>query len=88
MWNSTTASGVMPVHVLLLHTDDGRTGVGLGPHAGVDVVFPAVQGQDPRAVQALYDRMIQRVFKAGHGGKHLRPPSARWIWRCGTSRRK
>ena len=66
--HGSTANGVTPVHILLLHTDDGLTGVGLGPHAGIDNLFPVVDGQDPRAVTALYDRMITRVFKAGHGG--------------------
>lgn len=66
--NSVRADGVTPVHVLLLHCDDGRTGVGIAPHQGVSQVFPVVLGQDPRAVSALYDRMIARVFKAGHGG--------------------
>lgn len=66
--HGSTANGVTPVHILLLHTDDGLTGVGLGPHAGVDQLYPVVDGQDPRAVTALYDRMIHRVFKAGHGG--------------------
>ena len=66
--HGSTANGVTPVHILLLHTDDGLTGVGLGPHAGVEHLYPVVDGQDPRAVVALYDRMIARVFKAGHGG--------------------
>lgn len=66
--HGSTANGVTPVHILLLHTDDGLTGVGLGPHAGVEQLYPVVDGQDPRAVVALYDRMIHRVFKAGHGG--------------------
>jgi L-alanine-DL-glutamate epimerase-like enolase superfamily enzyme len=66
--HGSTANGVTPVHILLLHTDDGLTGVGLGPHAGIDTLYPVLDGQDPRAVTALYDRMIARVFKAGHGG--------------------
>ena len=66
--NSITADGTRPVHVLLLHTDDGRTGVGLAPHEGIERVFPVVEGADPRAVPVLYDRMLARVFKTGHGG--------------------
>jgi len=66
--HGSTANGITPVHILLLHTDDGHTGVGLGPHAGVANLFPVLEGQDPRAVHALYDRMIRKVFKAGHGG--------------------
>ncbi|GAB3805809.1 mandelate racemase/muconate lactonizing enzyme family protein [Micromonospora zhanjiangensis] len=67
------ANGVMPepctdVQVLILRTDDGLEGVGLGPHADVDRVFGAVEGEDPRAVLALYDRMLNHVFKTGHSG--------------------
>jgi len=56
------------VHVLILETDAGIEGVGIGPHADVDRVFGAVEGQDPRGVSALYDRMLARVFKTGHTG--------------------
>jgi L-alanine-DL-glutamate epimerase-like enolase superfamily enzyme len=67
------ANGVMPqpltdVHVLILETDSGLEGVGVGPHADVGRVFGAVEGQDPRAVSALYDRMLDWVFKTGHAG--------------------
>ncbi len=67
------ANGVMPhprtdVHVLVLETDSGLEGVGLGAHGEIDRVFGAVQGEDPRAVTALYDRMLAHVFKTGHSG--------------------
>ncbi|GAA0413748.1 mandelate racemase/muconate lactonizing enzyme family protein [Microbispora corallina] len=67
------ANGVMSeprtdVHVLILETDSGLEGVGLGAHGDVDRVFGAVEGEDPRAVTALYDRMLARVFKTGHSG--------------------
>lgn len=67
------ANGVLPesrttVHLLVLTTDDGIEGVGIGPHGDVDSVFDAVEGEDPRAVTALYDRMLNRAFKSGHAG--------------------
>lgn len=67
------ANGVMPgqrtdVHVLILETDVGLEGIGLGAHGDVDRVFDAVEGADPRAVSGLYDRMLDRVFKTGHSG--------------------
>ncbi|MEU8611887.1 mandelate racemase/muconate lactonizing enzyme family protein [Actinoplanes sp. NPDC048791] len=74
-WGRLTgdANGVMPeprtdVHVLILETDDGLEGVGVGPHGDIDRVFGAVEGEDPRAVTALYDRMLSWVFKTGHAG--------------------
>lgn len=66
-------NGVMPdnrteVPILILETDVGLEGIGLGAHHEVDRVFPAIDGEDPRAVSALYDRMLNRVFKTGHYG--------------------
>ncbi|WP_255948222.1 mandelate racemase/muconate lactonizing enzyme family protein [Streptomyces odontomachi] len=66
--NGVIPSGVTEVPILLLETDEGLTGVGLGNHPDVHRVFPALDGQDPRAVTSLYDRMLSHVFKSGHGG--------------------
>ena len=66
--NGAVASGVTEVPIVLLETDVGLTGVGLGAHGGLEKVFPALDGEDPRAVTGLYDRMLARVFKSGHGG--------------------
>ncbi|MEV4139904.1 mandelate racemase/muconate lactonizing enzyme family protein [Dactylosporangium sp. NPDC049742] len=67
------ANGVMSeprtdVHVLIVETDSGLEGVGLGQHGDIGRVFGAVEGEDPRAVSALYDRMLNWVFKTGHAG--------------------
>ena len=40
----------------------------MGSHHDIDRLFPAIEGEDPRAVTALYDRMLAQVFKAGHTG--------------------
>ena len=66
--NGFIENGVTEVPILLLHCDDGMTGVGLGAHPDIARIFPAIEGEDPRAVTALYDRMLARVFKTGHGG--------------------
>lgn len=66
--NGVVAAGVTEVPILLIETDGGLTGVGLGQHADIARVFPAVDGQDPRAVTALYDSMLAHVFKSGHAG--------------------
>lgn len=66
-------NGVMPGNetpssVLLLETDADLTGVAVGQGGLIDAVFPAVEGEDPRSVTALYDRMLAWTFKAGHAG--------------------
>lgn len=66
--NGVIQGGIAEVPVLLVETDEGVSGVGLGPHPGIERVFPAVEGEDPRAVSALYDRMHAHVFKTGHAG--------------------
>ncbi len=66
--NGVFADGVTPVPIVLVDTDEGITGVGLGPHTGADTVFAAIDGEDPRGVTALYDRMLRQTFKAGHAG--------------------
>jgi L-alanine-DL-glutamate epimerase-like enolase superfamily enzyme len=66
--NGVQSSNTVPVQVLIIETDSGIEGVGLGAHAEVARVFPAVVGEDPRSVVALYDRMLDWVFKAGHAG--------------------
>jgi L-alanine-DL-glutamate epimerase-like enolase superfamily enzyme len=66
--NGVLADGRTPVPIVLVDTDEGITGVGLGPHLGAETVFAAIEGEDPRGVTALYDRMLRRTFKAGHAG--------------------
>jgi L-alanine-DL-glutamate epimerase-like enolase superfamily enzyme len=66
--NGVVESGITEVPILLIETDGGLTGVGLGQHTDIARVFPAVEGRDPRAVTALYDSMLDQVFKSGHAG--------------------
>jgi L-alanine-DL-glutamate epimerase-like enolase superfamily enzyme len=66
--NGVFMDGVLPVAVILVDTDEGITGVGLGSHVDLSNVFLALEGEDPRATASLYDRMLRQVFKAGHGG--------------------
>ena len=58
------------VHVLILTTDEGYEGISVGPSSRGDLarVFPAIEGEDPRSVTALYDRMLSYVVKSGHTG--------------------
>jgi L-alanine-DL-glutamate epimerase-like enolase superfamily enzyme len=66
--NGVQSGDTTPVPVLIVETDVGIEGVGVGAHADIERVFPAVEGEDPRSVVALYDRMLDWVFKAGHAG--------------------
>ena len=66
--NGYIDSGVTEVPIVVLETDEGVEGIGTGSHQDLERLFPAIEGEDPRAVSALYDRMLSRVFKAGHGG--------------------
>lgn len=66
--NGVFADGVVNVDVVLVDTDEGITGIGLGPHAGLDRMFAAIEAEDPRATAALYDRMLRHAFKNGHAG--------------------
>jgi L-alanine-DL-glutamate epimerase-like enolase superfamily enzyme len=66
--NGVFTGGVTPVPIVLVDTDEGVTGVGLGSHLEAEALFAAIEGEDPRAVTALYDRMLRHTFKAGHAG--------------------
>ncbi|MDC7684152.1 mandelate racemase/muconate lactonizing enzyme family protein [Asticcacaulis sp. BYS171W] len=66
--NGVVESGITEVPLLILETDSGLEGVGLGPHAEITRLFPCIEHEDPRAVAALYDRMLAQVFKSGHAG--------------------
>jgi L-alanine-DL-glutamate epimerase-like enolase superfamily enzyme len=66
--NGIVESGITEVPVLLVETDGGLTGIGLGSHREIDRLFPAVEGADPRGVATLYDAMLSHVFKSGHAG--------------------
>lgn len=66
--NGFVPSGVTEVPIVVIETDEGVTGVATGSQDGIDRLFPAIEGQDPRAVSSLYERMLAQVFKAGHAG--------------------
>src|SRR4051794_25161956 len=66
--NGVFTGGSTPVPILLVDTDEGVTGVGMGSHLEAETLFAAIEGEDPRAVTSLYDRMLRHTFKAGHAG--------------------
>jgi L-alanine-DL-glutamate epimerase-like enolase superfamily enzyme len=66
--NGVFADGITEVPLVVVTTDAGITGVGLGPHVELEAIFSAIDGEDPRSVTTLYDRMLRQTFKAGHAG--------------------
>lgn len=66
--NGVIDDGITEVPLVVIETDGGLEGVGIGSHADLDRLFPALEGQDPRATSALHDRMLAHVFKSGHAG--------------------
>src|SRR4249920_52546 len=66
--NGHIESGITEVPLVIVDTDAGVSGVGMGSHQDLARIFGAIEGEDPRAVTALYDRMLAWVFKTGHAG--------------------
>src|SRR5215217_5181184 len=66
--NGVYSDGRVDVPIVLVDTDEGITGVGLGSTLELDSIFGALEGEDPRSTTALYDRMLRQRFKAGHAG--------------------
>ncbi len=56
--NGHIEDAVTEVPILVLETDEGIEGIGLGSHADLDRLFRAILGEDPRGVSALFDRML------------------------------
>jgi hypothetical protein len=57
--NGIFADGVIATPIVVVETDEGITGVGLGPHTQIETMLAAIEGEDPRGVTALYDRMLR-----------------------------
>lgn len=66
--NGHLKNGITDVPIVILETDEGIEGIGTGSDLHLEQLFLALEGEDPRAVTSLYDRMLARVFKAGHNG--------------------
>jgi L-alanine-DL-glutamate epimerase-like enolase superfamily enzyme len=59
---------ILPGSILFLDTDENVTGIALGYGAGVEGLFGAVEGADPRETVALWIRMNDWLHKAGNEG--------------------
>jgi L-alanine-DL-glutamate epimerase-like enolase superfamily enzyme len=61
---------LMPGSILYLETDENITGISLGfGGSAVKMLFPAIEGEDPREVVALWIRMNDWVHKGGNEGE-------------------
>jgi L-alanine-DL-glutamate epimerase-like enolase superfamily enzyme len=59
---------ILPGSILFLDTDENVTGIALGYGAGVEGLFGAVEGADPRETVALWIRMNDWLHKGGNEG--------------------
>jgi len=56
---------------VFIDTDEGLTGVTVGSpgvQAAIRALEPLIVGEDPRGVQGLWKKMVDRVFKGGNEG--------------------
>ena len=61
---------LMPGSILYLETDANLTGISLGFGGGaIGMMFPAVEGEDPREVVTLWKRMNDWLHKTGNRGE-------------------
>lgn len=68
--NLPGGTDLMPGSILYLETDEGITGISLGFGGGrVGMLFPAIEGEDPRDVVGLWIRMNDWVHKLGNRGE-------------------
>lgn len=67
--NAPLGTDLMPGSILFLETDENLTGIALGFGANrVDMLFPAVEGEDPRDATGLWIRMNDWLHKMGNRG--------------------
>jgi len=79
--NGVQSGNTTPVPVLVVETDAGIEGVGLGAHNDIARVFPAVAGEDPRSVIALRTSIskVAARFSIASGTSTIRCWSCRAI---------
>jgi L-alanine-DL-glutamate epimerase-like enolase superfamily enzyme len=60
---------MLPGSILFIDTDEGITGISLGyGGAGIDALFPVIEGADPREVVGIWIRLNDWLHKAGNEG--------------------
>lgn len=66
--NGCIKTGITEIPILILETNEGINGIGIGDVKHIEQLFDAISGEDPRGVSALYDQLLNYTFKAGHQG--------------------
>jgi L-alanine-DL-glutamate epimerase-like enolase superfamily enzyme len=68
--NAPDGTDLMPGSILYLETDENITGIALGFGAArAGMLFPAIEGEDPRDVVGLWARLNDWVHKMGNRGE-------------------
>jgi L-alanine-DL-glutamate epimerase-like enolase superfamily enzyme len=67
--NLPSGVDLLPGSILFLETDENLTGIALGyGSAGIEPLFQAIEGADPRETAALWVRMNDLLHKGGNEG--------------------
>ena len=67
--NGPVGEDVAGGSVLWINTDEGISGVAPMGNAAVGRLFHLIEGEDPRSVNGLWQRMVDYVFKGGNEGE-------------------
>ena len=67
--NGPVGEDVAGGSVLWINTDEGISGVAPMGNAAVERLFHLIEGEDPRSVNGLWQRMVNYVFKGGNEGE-------------------
>ncbi len=59
---------MLPGSILFIETDENITGISLGYGAGIDSLFHLIEGEDPRDITGLWNRMNDYLHKVGNEG--------------------
>lgn len=66
--NQPAGGYIIGCALLRIDTDEGVTGIAPAGNEAVGKLFPVIEGADPRAVAAIWQRMSDAVFKGGSTG--------------------
>ena len=67
--NGVVGEDIAGGSVLWIETDEGITGIAPGGNQAVGRLFHLIEGEDPRSVIGLWQRLVDFVFKGGNEGE-------------------